>query len=362
MYEKFLKYPAALITILFAIGLFLASCSAWVRPSTTMLCTYLGLAFPVLALLNLAVGLYWITRRSWILVIPAATLIVNGHNLQKTIGLHQSAPAEANANATQLKVLSYNVKLFDFYNKDTQLLDYILKQDADVVCLQEFGYYTGNEKRFLMRKQIMDAMSAKYPYHHFSQSDLKLKGTYGMATFTKHKMVLHEDLEIGSRYKSAIYSDIEVDGKEIRIVNLHLESNKLTGNDKMKLQQLLKDSTNSKAQDLNRKLSEAYKIREAQAEIVAKLVQETDKPILLCGDINDAPVSYTYSTIKADKLTDCFTEKGMGYGATFNEGMIKFRIDEIMHSEEFKTTSYKCDKVNYSDHYPLIVTLEMAGK
>ncbi|MCQ2193144.1 MAG: endonuclease/exonuclease/phosphatase family protein [Paludibacteraceae bacterium] len=361
MLSKLLKYPLLLITLLLALCLFVGSASAWIRPSTSMLPTYLGVAFPAIALLNILMGLFWITKFKWYLAIPTLSIILCGHNLQKTIGLHKQSGKATETEGDEgkkLKILSYNVKLFDFYNKKTQILNYLLEQDADVVCLQEFGYYTGSETRFLDRKMIMAEMAKKYPHHHFSQSDLKMKGTYGMATFSKYPMVKHENVGVESRYESAIYSDLKVGNDTVRVINLHLESNKLTTSDRNTLQHLLvSDSTNNKAKALNKKISEAYNIREKQADKVAELVNASTMPVVICADINDVPVSYTYSTLIGQKLTDSFVEKGTGYGATYNEGLIKFRIDDIMHSKELKALSYKKDKVPYSDHYPIVVEL-----
>lgn len=361
MLYRILKYPLLLGTLVLAVLLLCASATAWIRPSTTMFFAYLGMAFPAIALLNILAAAYWVLKRKWYLIIPVGTLFLCGHNLQKTLGIHKANPAEKII-TDKIKVVSYNIKLFDFYDKETRVLDYLLKQDADIVCLQEFGYYTGKEKRFLTRDQIMAKMKGKYPYHHFSQSELQMKGTYGMATFSKHPIIKHDDIAIESRYKSAIYSDIKIDSDTLRVVNLHLESNKLTSAERKMLQHLRShsDSTNSKAKALNRKLSEAYSLREKQAEKVGELVEQTKYPVVLCGDINDVPVSYTYSKLAGSKLTDSFLERGEGYGHTFNEGYIKFRIDNIMHSKQLLVKKYVRDKVPYSDHYPVIVDLAWA--
>ncbi len=357
MLYKILKYPLLLGTLVLSFLLLAACATAWVHPSTTMFFVYLGLAFPVIALFNLLAGIYWVLKRKWYLIIPLGSMFLCSHNIQKTLGIHRNNASEK-VIVDKIKVLSYNIKLFDFYDKDTKVLDYLLKQDADIVCLQEFGYYTGSEKRFLTRAHIMDKMKEKYPYHHFSQSDLQLKGTYGMATFSKHPVVKHDDIAIESRYKSAIYSDIKIGDDTLRVINLHLESNKLTSAERELLQHIRNtDSTNSKAKAINKKLSEAYSLREKQADKVSELIEQTRHPIVLCGDINDVPVSYTYSTLAGSKLTDSFTERGKGYGHTFNEGMIKFRIDDIMHSKELCAKKYVRDKVPYSDHYPVIVDL-----
>lgn len=350
-------------TVALALSLLAASAVAWIRPSTSMLPTYLGLAFPILALLNTMAGLYWVAKRKWYLVLPVGTLLLCGHNLQKTLALHGGDKTEdTTAGKKRLKILTYNVKLFNFYDKKTPILEYILQQDADIVCLQEFGYHTGKETRFLKRADIMEKMRKAYPYHHFGQADIRLNGTYGVATFSKHPLVSHKEINFDSSFNSAIYSDLRVGRDTIRVVNAHLESNKLTTSDKKGLQRWqdfnLTDSTSKKtAKELDKKLSEAYQLREKQAEMVAEVINSTHYPTVLCGDLNDVPVSYTYSTLAGSRLTDAFTEKGQGYGHTFNEGMIKFRIDYVMHSNHYLTHSYLRDKVDYSDHYPLVVEL-----
>ena len=40
-------------------------------------------------------------------------------------------------------------------------------------------------------------------------------------------------------------------------------------------------------------------------------------PVILCGDFNDTPASYTYRTVKGD-LTDGFRDCGSGFGYTLS--------------------------------------------
>lgn len=361
MLKNALKYVQVIVTAVLVLSLLTASASAWIKPSTTMVPTYLGIAFPFIAAATIALGVFYIFRGKWkLFFLIVAAFVLCGHNMAKTIGWHPSGKEEKNSDVT---LLTYNVKLFNFYDKRTKILDYVLKQDADIVCLQEFGYYTGNEKNYLTREKILKKMTSAYPYHHFSQSSIMRNGTYGMATFSKYPIVKHNDIEIESKYNSVIYSDIKIGDDTLRVINMHLESDKLTSPEKKDLQHFgYTDSTSGKALIINRKLKEAYKLREKQADKIAAFIDKSKKAILLCGDSNDVPVSYTYSTLSGSKLTDAFLEEGWGYGHTYNEGVIKFRIDNVKHSSELKATSYRRDTVSYSDHYPLIVGLNWTNK
>ena len=54
-------------------------------------------------------------------------------------------------------------------------------------------------------------------------------------------------------------------------------------------------------------------------------------PIIVCGDFNDTPVSYTYNKIKGN-LMDSFTISGVGIGDSYVK-IPMFRIDYIMYDK-----------------------------
>ena len=88
------------------------------------------------------------------------------------------------------------------------------------------------------------------------------------------------------------------------------------------------------------------------------VLAHADYPIILCGDFNDTPISYTRRVV-SQSLTDCFVETGMGLGLSFNQKGFNLRIDHIMCSNHFEP--YNCrvdDKMDASDHYPIMCWLE----
>ena len=78
--------------------------------------------------------------------------------------------------------------------------------------------------------------------------------------------------------------------------------------------------------------------------------------MILCGDFNDTPLSYTYRQLSR-KLTDSFIEKGRGIGNTYIGEFPSFRIDYVLHSPTLYTVGYTREDITLSDHYPIKVKI-----
>jgi endonuclease/exonuclease/phosphatase family metal-dependent hydrolase len=79
----------------------------------------------------------------------------------------------------------------------------------------------------------------------------------------------------------------------------------------------------------------------------------------VCGDFNDTPMSYDYSTL-SDGLNDAFIEHGTGYRSTFRPMRSLLCIDYILYSNGIKAYSYEADKsATLSDHLPLRVQFKI---
>ena len=76
--------------------------------------------------------------------------------------------------------------------------------------------------------------------------------------------------------------------------------------------------------------------------------------MILTGDFNDTPISYTYNRL-TKKLFDSFKDAGKGIGSTYRGPLLGLRIDFILHSESMKARSYITSEAGFSDHHPVIV-------
>ena len=73
-------------------------------------------------------------------------------------------------------------------------------------------------------------------------------------------------------------------------------------------------------------------------------------------------LSHAHCTIAKD-LTDCYIASGNGPGISYHRGGFFVRIDNIMCSDDWEP--YECkvdDKIDVSDHYPIICKLKMRPK
>ena len=93
--------------------------------------------------------------------------------------------------------------------------------------------------------------------------------------------------------------------------------------------------------------------RATQADYIRQMLDAGEGPVILCGDFNDTPASYTYRTVKGD-LTDGFRDCGSGFGYTFRQLKRIFRIDYIIYSPDFKGVTYDSPNLDYSDHKPVV--------
>ena len=226
--------------------------------------------------------------------------------------------------------------------------------EIDIVCLQEFVVSRKNE--YLTHKDMMRIFKG-YPYKYICYSSKHNSRVAGIATFSKFPMINKQRIYYPSKANLSIYTDIRVRGKVIRVVNNHLESNRITEDDKampIKLRDNFDaDNLTGVTLHFSRKLGAAYKMRASQADVVAKSIAGSPYKVLVCGDLNDVPTSYAYTTVKGN-LKDAFSETGNGFGWTFYQKFYGFRIDYVLYdSTAFAPVKFYSDKVHYSDHYPV---------
>lgn len=83
------------------------------------------------------------------------------------------------------------------------------------------------------------------------------------------------------------------------------------------------------------KLAEASAIRAVQADSIARLVASyKGGGIIVCGDFNDSPISYTHRVV-GEGLNDAFVESGNGFGISYNQ-IILFQNRQYFIEQEFK--------------------------
>lgn len=343
---------AVLLNGIVAVCTLLGKAACFVHPTDYILPSYLGLAFPYLLTANFVFLIFWILKRKYYILLPLLTLMICYPESRRTFSIGHDKKAEGDT----LSVMSYNVQMFEFFTplKKNNVIKKIIEEKNDIVCAQEFGH--SDNEAHLTKKDLEGALKKLYPYQVFRENDLSWSAHIGEAILSKYPIIHHGTIKLNSKINGAIYADILFHGDTIRVFNCHLESNKITEDEKKTLQKIKavsKEEAGDVVYSVSNKMGVSYKSRSAQAETVHKYIKETHYPIILCGDFNDVPVSYAYHTIRGEKLTDAFEECETGYGYTYNKRLFHFRIDQIMHSKESKAVQFKIGEEDYSDHYPI---------
>lgn len=360
---KWIMIASNIVAVIFMVMTLIGSI---LSPQKFILPAYFALAFPIAIFTNIGFVVLWLLVSKWYFLLSLSILIFSSTEIKNTFPVHFGATKTSQEN-NLISLLTYNTKMSGELKKNTlrnpnKVIQYILDSNAEIVCLQEFT--VSKKKEYLTQEDIFRIFK-KYPYKHI-QYKQRLEGNLnlsGVATFSKYPIINKQKIEYPSNYNVSIYSDINVRGKVIRLINNHLESNRLTEHDK-EMPLKLKDNFDTKeltgiTLHLSRKLAISYKLRAVQADAVAKVINQSPYKVIVCGDFNDVPASYAYSKVKG-KLKDAFAETGNGLGWTFNDLYYHFRIDYVFYdSTAFTPIRYKTDKVNYSDHYPVICKLNI---
>ena len=98
--------------------------------------------------------------------------------------------------------------------------------------------------------------------------------------------------------------------------------------------------------------------RPKQVDKVFSDIENCPVEAFVCGDFNDNPMSYSYYRLTRGRK-DSFVEAGEGFGATFARMWPLLRIDYILLPDRFNALEHKCPRIGFSDHYPVITTVEL---
>jgi len=364
--KKFFRIILYVLNATFLMSLILSAFSGYISPNRCVLFSYLGLFFPFIFIGNLAVFFVWALFKQWkpVLLHLIGFGICAG-SIYTYCPLHKKTekiPDDA------IKILTYNVMSFDHLSKKdmgespNKILKYIVENDADIVCIQEYSASKAGSKN-LSEKDITDALK-KYPEYHFqSLIFLYQSEYYGLALFSKFPILSVRRIPFETAINGSFVAELDIHGKRVTLINNHLESNKLTEEERSNYYQLTKEldtqSFDTFTQVMTTRLTPAFKARANQAEIISQIIKENKNPyIIVCGDFNDTPISYTRYKIKGN-LRDAFVDSGFGLGITYNKHRFLFRIDYILHSNNIKSYNCTVGNLKSSDHYPLWCYLQL---
>lgn len=318
---------------------------------------------------------FWLfsRKRKWLCVFSLLMIMACWSIAKPLFGLHLWGGKPEGNEVPGIKIMTWNVHLFDLgeWTRDktsrAKIIDLIKNENPDILCLEEFymdenaggepytniirqlGYpYFKFSKEFLMRKSRMT-----------TQAQQKDKILTGHAIFSKYPLQDDITYTLGNTHYNMLSVNVVVDSDRIFNLNVtHLASVRLNDQDISYIEELKEKGSdveqNAYSKSLLAKMKLAFSQRAKQANLIDSLKDESDYPLVICGDFNDVPGSYVYTKVKGD-LSDAFTAKGWGFGRTYRNIMPTLRIDYILYDNHFmKVESYHSPDVKLSDHLPVV--------
>lgn len=308
--------------------------------------SYITVLMPAVIILNVIIALYWVFNKKIWWVIHVAAILANWNYLSAVIQLRCGDEVTGPA----LKVATYNVRSFnnDYTGYSAQEIARLMSDEkVDVLCMQEYsaGVHFNLDS-------LSYTFGRNFPYYAVPKNK---KGDTRLAIYSKYPLVKCMFIPFKNSSNCAMWCDINIKGDTVRLFNLHLQTTSL--NQEMARNNRMNMDAGSTIDNIGRVFFDNIEIRDRQAEDIADIVKESPFPVILTGDFNSIPSTYTYHLI-AGVLEDGFKSSGCGYQYTFNRILKLLRIDYIFHSEKLKGGRYYSVYEPFSDHNPVFMEFE----
>ena len=347
---------------LLAVGVLLITYLApHVSPSTAWPLALLAFTFPFQLVVHAFFIVYWLFfRRKRILLSGVALLIGWGH-VTDHVQLFGSSSAPDEVKGEPVKLLSWNVRLFDLYNWDHSekthdaIFKVLHRENAGIMCLQEFFY--SPDKQFMRTREAMKAAFPAVHEHVAWVHKARLQQHFGIATYSMHPIVDRGTVKFKRKSGNiCIWSDIVIAKDTVRVYNAHLASYHF-GDADYKFLDRLEAGTDADSIKLGGgrilgRLRIGAVRRADEVAAIVKHMEGSPHPVVFCGDLNDVPMSYAYAQLACDH-EDAFVESGRGFGGTYIGKLPRLRIDHVLHDPTIAGWDFATLPEELSDHHAI---------
>lgn len=355
-FRRLLIFFVAIFAFVAFVATALCAVSPYISPDAFVWTSYFGLAFWVILfadVLLFALLLFMKARKS--LMISCLALVVAVPGFMRSCSVKKETFDPGN-----IKIMSYNVANFRDVTDvsrtremvEASVIQLIKDEKPDIVCLQEGGAWSDAKA---------DDFGEKIGCKYHSVNKFSHRGNIIFSRFPL------EDDEYTGRFNAsgaAGFVKLVKAGSLGRfyLQNTHLQSYNITKDEI----EYLGDTRNyvensSKGKSVFTKLRYGFEERTKDTKIIVGNLPGNDMPVIICGDFNDTPLSYTYQQMKKAGFSDAFLESGHGIGKTYCGRLPLLRIDYFWHDENVKVFTFNTVRRKMSDHYPITVTFNVSN-
>ena len=317
---KIVLYLLGLLAIILTVLPFLKLSAWWIRIGDfprlqiTALCLFVGVLFAALGFISGKTDYAFIA-------LLAACAIYQFYCVLPYLPFYPKQVEKSRRFSPEkaIKLLIFNV--FMENRKTEKFIDLVRKVNPDIFLLAEVN------RRWLNAVSILDK-----DYPHAIKHPLE--NTYGLALFSKLEL---ENAEVKFLVEDDIpsfHTNVKLrSGKLIKLYCLHPRPPAPAEN--------------------NRSLE-----RDAELLIVARFADKTDEPTIVAGDLNDVAWSRTTKLFqKISGLLDPRIGRGLYNSFHADHPLLRFPLDHVFHSNDFRLVELKRMPNIGSDHFPIYLTL-----
>jgi endonuclease/exonuclease/phosphatase family metal-dependent hydrolase len=340
------------INILFAGLLLMSYLAVLISPEDFILPAFFGLMYPYLLIINVVIAVIWAVNLKLQALLSVGVILLGFSHLMNYIKPSRSASGVE----PLFSLMSYNVRLFNLYegpgtvSTETEILNLVTEEQPDILCIQE--YYAGSDWRGITGR--FSSVMGQQIESHVKMTGRGATGAYGIATFSRFPIINRGEIIHPNSPSLTIYTDLTIGSDTFRIFNNHLQSFRLGRTERSFIAGIMgnQESRYSEIRNVYMSLRDGFVKRASQAKVLKAFIDNSPYPVIVTGDFNDTPVSYSYRKIRKG-LTDSFLKAGYGAGFTYRGNYPPNRIDYILHDNKVKAVRFNVTKVRFSDHYPV---------
>ena len=328
----------------------------------------LTLSLPYILITLVIFFVCWLFAKKIWMLISLLAIAFCWRAVENIFPVHFNKSFTIEKDPSTIRIMSWNVEHFDILEykthpeKKIEMFDLIKEYQPDIACFQEM--VGGDDDKAINYlgdfKRMLNFSDYYYSYEH--RFDFDRIHHFGIITFSKLPVINKQTVSTPPHdYNSTFqYIDVIANNDTIRVFNIHLQSLKFSTNN---LEYLDHPNTNSdtafsESKNIISKLKRGFLKRSVQANNIKNEIDKSPYPVIVCGDFNDVPNSYSYGKI-GDGLQNAFVLKGAGFGRTFSSISPTLRIDNIFTDNRFTIHQFTRIPKKLSDHFPIITDLSL---
>lgn len=360
-----IKFIVRIATLIFSIGLLLSYTSAFIPPKSLWFFQLFGLAYPAILLATIVLMiLNFLFSKKFIF--PLLVILIGTTTHMKYFGISFDSEPRQTEHGQEIKVMSFNVRLFDAYknlkpelNNGKEAFGKVFNSEMpDILCLQEYAEDETNSRLISMD----DILRQGNYVDHTTTMILELKNMFsGQAIFSRYPIIHSEIINDSSQTIRSLFADIVIEKDTVRVYNCHLESIRFQQDEYslFDMEVASQKSYTERIKGLVSKLKNAYPLRLRQAQKIIEHANQSPYPVFICGDFNEPPTSYVYSMLE-EHYKDAFYKGSIHMARTYAGKVPAGRIDYIFHSKEMTPIQFNTYMEEVlSDHYPISASFKL---